>query len=131
MTGRQTYAVAPRLAGHSKFHFGKLLSLALDGWFAFSSSPLKLSLLMTFGAMLLGVGYGIYSLVVYLQDKVVPGWTSIIAFLGLFFSAVFAVLSIMAEYVSRIYEDVRRHPVYRVRPDGTDAPGPGKGSDAP
>lgn len=110
------YEVNSRLGGISKYRFGKMLSLAMDGWFAFSSSPLRISLLLMSGSAFLGLGYAIYGLIVYLQNNVVPGWTSLIALMAFFFSAIFGVLAIMSEYIVRIYEDVRNHPIYRIKP---------------
>jgi len=111
------YEVNSRLGGVSKYRFAKMLSLAMDGWFAFSSSPLRISLLLMSGSALLGLAYTVYGTVEYYQHKVVPGWTSLIALMAFFFSAIFGVLAIMSEYIVRIYEDVRKHPVYRIRPE--------------
>jgi dolichol-phosphate mannosyltransferase len=115
------YEVAPRIAGASRYRFRQMLALATDGWFAFSSSPLRISLMMMLGSGVVGLAHLIYSLIVYAQNRTVPGWTSIIALISFLFSAVFGVLAIMSEYVARIYTDVRNHPIYRLRPD----PGPG------
>ena len=87
-------------------------NLAADGIFTFSSVPLRLSILLMVGTGLLGFLYAIYSMIVYLQNRVVPGWTSVVALIGLISSAIFAVLAIMAQYIQRIYEDVRRPPIY-------------------
>lgn len=109
------YDVLPRLGGRSKYDVGKMLRLASDGLFAFSGFPLRVCL---FSMALTGVSamaYLLYVLAVYLHRQVVPGWTSIIALILLLFTVVFAVLAVLAEYIRRIYEDVRGHPVYRVR----------------
>lgn len=121
------YEVGPRIGGRSKYDLGKMLRLAADGVFAFSDFPLRLCLLSMAVTGLLGLAYLMYVVVVYLRGLVVPGWTSIIMLILLLFTAVFGVLAILAEYVRRIYEDVRGHPVYRIRPpdaakrEGTDA----------
>lgn len=111
------YDVAPRLAGASRYGLRRMLELAANGWFAFSSSPLRLSLLLMLGTGAVGLLYVLYVLAVHALGRTVPGWTSLIAFMAFLFSAVFGVLAILSEYVARIYADVRGHPVYRVRPD--------------
>lgn len=110
------YEVMARISGVSKYRFGRMLSLAMDGWFAFSSSPLRISLFLMSGSAILGMAYTVFVLIAYVQHKVVPGWTSLIALMAFFFSAIFGVLAIMSEYVSRIYEDVRKYPIYRIKP---------------
>ncbi len=110
------YDVEPRIAGHTHYSFRQMLRLAVNGWFAFSVSPLRLSLLLMFGTGMIGIIYSIYGVWVFIQQKTVPGWTSIIAFLAFMFCALFGVLAILAEYMARIYEDVRKHPVYYVTP---------------
>lgn len=111
-----TYELGNRLAGSSRYNLKKMMALAADGCFAFSSIPLRLSLLlmMVSGALLLV--YLVYVVAVFLAGKTVPGWTSIIALVSVMFTAVFGVLAILSEYIARIYEDVRRHPVYKIRP---------------
>lgn len=118
------YDVAPRIAGVSRYRFGQMLALALDGWFAFSSSPLRISLFMMCGSGIVGLAYVIYGLSMYLLSRTVPGWMSTVALIFFFFSAVFGVLAVMSEYIARIYSDVRGHPVYRLSPDAERAPVP-------
>jgi len=115
------YDVLPRLGGHSKYDLGKMLDLASDGLFAFSRLPLRVCLFSMTTTGLLGLSYLIYVVVVYLRGLVVPGWTSIITLILLLFTAVFGVLAILAEYIRRIYEDVRGHPVYRIKPPSAPA----------
>jgi glycosyltransferase involved in cell wall biosynthesis len=111
------YDLQPRISGSSGYNLRQMLGLALNGWFAFSFSPLRVSLLLmlltgTFGLLYLG-----YSLLMFVRGSTVPGWTSLIVFLAFLFSGLFGVLAILAEYVARIYEDVRAHPIYKVRPE--------------
>jgi polyisoprenyl-phosphate glycosyltransferase len=109
------YQVAVRLGGSSGYGTRQMLKLAANGWFAFSSSPLRISILLMSFSGVVGFVYLLYVFVMFLIGKTVPGWTSIIAYLSFMFSAVFGVLAIMSEYVARIYEDVKGHPVYRLR----------------
>lgn len=109
------YELAPRIAGATRYSLKKMLALAADGWFAFSLSPLRLSLLLMVASWLLVVAYLVYVGIVYLIGRTVPGWASLIALVIFMFSAVFGVLAIISEYVARIYADVRGHPAYVIR----------------
>jgi polyisoprenyl-phosphate glycosyltransferase len=111
------YQVAERIAGESGYGIRQMLRLAANGWFAFSSSPLRISIFLMCFSGGVGLIYLFYVFSMFLAGATVPGWTSIIVFLAFMFSAVFGVLAIMSEYVARIYEDVKGHPVYRIRPD--------------
>jgi len=122
------YVPLKRTAGRSKYNLRKMLNLATDGIFTFSSLPLRLSVILMIGTGFLGFGYTVYGVAVYLQNRVVPGWTSVIALIGLVSSAVFAVLAIMAQYIRRIYEDVQRHPIYILHPDSKGNDKDGKNS---
>ena len=110
------YIPSRRLSGKSKYDLKRMLKLAMDGIFTFSTLPLRLSLFLMFGTGTLAIAYTLYGLIVYIQGSVVPGWTSMIVLIGLLFSAVFAVLAILAEYINIIYEEVRRHPIYTLKP---------------
>ena len=115
-TMHHTYSARTRIGGQSKYNWPRMIRLAADGLFAFSAFPLRFSLFLMAFTGVLGIAYAGYSLIVFFQGQVVPGWTSLVALIALLFSAVFGVLAVMSEYIARIYEDVRRYPVYRVRP---------------
>jgi polyisoprenyl-phosphate glycosyltransferase len=106
------YEPDARLAGQSKYNVRKMIRLAADGLFSFSTLPLRVSLSLMAVTALLGFAYAIYVIVKYLQGQVVTGWTSIIVIISILFSAVFGVLAILSEYISRMYDLIRRHPAY-------------------
>jgi len=115
------YPVGERIAGHSKYNWRKMMRLAVDGLFAFSSLPLRLSLTLMGISAVLGIGYLAYAVVAFALGQTVPGWSSLIGLTAFLFSGVFGVLAIMAEYIARIYEDVRAHPIYIQRDRGRGA----------
>ena len=110
------YEVEKRLSGRSKYRLRHMIELATNGIFAFSSLPLRLSLLLMLFTGIIGASYLLYVLVMFGLGRTVPGWTSLIWFVAFLFCGVFCILAILSEYVARIYEDVRGHPVYRLRP---------------
>ena len=111
-----------RAAGATKYTFGHLLQLALDGVVNFSSKPLRL-------IMLSGVALGIVSLLLALvvlvqyvanfpifgyNPRNTEGWTSIMLAVLLLSSAQLFCLGIIGEYVGRLFDEVKRRPVYLV-----------------
>ena len=108
------YEPDARLAGKSKYNARKMITLAVDGLFAFSTLPLRASLSLMAITALIGFAYAIYAIMKFLQGQVVPGWTSIIVIIAFLFSAVFGVLAILSEYIRRMYDLIRRHPTYLI-----------------
>lgn len=108
------YEADARLAGESKYNARKMIKLAADGLFAFSILPLRTSLFLMAITALIGFAYAVYAIMKYIQGQVVPGWTSIIVIIAFLFSAVFGALAILSEYISRMYDLIRRHPTYLI-----------------
>lgn len=106
------YARHERLAGKSKYPLRKMLALAFEGITSLSIQPLRL--IMGLGgiiAVLSFVGV-VWSVIVALLDKSVPGWasmTSIICFIG---GVQLICLGILGEYIGKIYLEVKQRPRY-------------------
>lgn len=106
------YARHERLAGKSKYPLRKMLALAFEGITSLSIQPLRL--IMELGgiiAVLSFVGV-VWSVIVALLDKSVPGWasmTSIICFIG---GVQLICLGILGEYIGKIYLEVKQRPRY-------------------
>jgi polyisoprenyl-phosphate glycosyltransferase len=123
---RQTgcvYERAARSAGETKYSFGKLLKLAFDGIFNFSTTPLSLiftlGLVTAFsaiGAALLYFSARIFGFsILGHRPEDVPGFTTLILTL-LFFSGVQLIsIGILGEYLGRIYQETKMRPSYVVR----------------
>ncbi len=105
-----------RAAGSTKYSLTRMVRLGLDGVTSFSAAPLRLASLLGAGGLLAGLGYAAYAVYVGLiLDIGVPGWTSLVI-LNIFFSSVVLVcLGLIGEYVGRIFEEVKRRPLYLVR----------------
>lgn len=107
------YDRAERQRGESKFSFGELIGLALDGILNHSVVPLRiatyLGLVISLVTFLGIVGYGVGRL--FLGKHWPPGFaTLIILILGsLSLNALF--LGIIGEYLGRIYRQVKRRPL--------------------
>jgi dolichol-phosphate mannosyltransferase len=83
---------------------------------SFSAVPLRLATLLGFLGLLAGIGYAVYAVYIgYVRGLGVPGWTSLVI-LNIFFSGVVLVcLGLIGEYVGRIFEEVKRRPLYLVK----------------
>ena len=114
---RQTavsYERPARFAGETKWPLRRMLHFAVDGITSFSTVPLRMAtwLGVLAGAVALGgVGWALYS---KFFGGVVRGWTTIMILVGLGSSAQLLMTGILGEYVGRIYEEVKRRPLYVV-----------------
>ena len=105
----------PRVAGRSKYSTGRMIRLATDAIVGFSDRPLRLALNLGFVVSLVSIVFGLSALVSRLVGVfVVPGWTSIMVLVGVVGGIQLVVIGIIGEYVSRIYDEVKRRPLYVV-----------------
>ena len=92
-----------------------MAGFAMDGITSFSTLPLRL-------ATYLGLLVGLFSLAVagwaleehFIRHVTIQGWTSLIIVVTLIAAAQFLLLGIVGSYVGRIYEQVKRRPLYIV-----------------
>jgi dolichol-phosphate mannosyltransferase len=104
-----------RFAGETKYPLRKMIRFAVDGITSFSIVPLRAAtwLGMLSGALALTVAaWAVY--VRFYVNEVVPGWTTIMIMVALGSSAQLLMTGILGEYVGRIYEEVKRRPLYVV-----------------
>ncbi|NIP86479.1 MAG: glycosyltransferase [Planctomycetales bacterium] len=115
---RQTGIVVERAARYDRqprVSFRGLWKLAKTAIFGFSSFPLALFYLIGYSALVVFVTLSGYALFCRLfTDLAIPGWTSHVLSAS-FFGALNALgISILGEYVTRIYDQVRGRPLYLV-----------------
>ncbi len=102
-----------RNRGVSKFNFGELIRLAMDGIFNHSVVPLRLAtytgIFVSFITFLALIGYALGRLVFGLEWP--PGFatTTVLILLSLSLNAFF--LGIIGEYLGRIYQQVKKRPL--------------------
>ncbi|NFG60732.1 glycosyltransferase family 2 protein [Clostridium sp. CMCC3677] len=102
-----------RPVGVSKWSFNKLLRYAIDGIIAFSTIPLKISLI--FGSLVSSIGflYGFYIIIKTLFVGVdTPGYASLMAGILFFSGIILTCIGILGEYISRIYIEVKNRPIF-------------------
>ena len=105
-----------RLAGTTGDTFKKSLKLASDRIMTYSTKPIRLAIVLgvLFGLFSMGIaGYSIINYVI--QDKVAPGWTSIVFVTSFFGGLNLLFLGILGEYIGRIYIESRGVPNYLIQ----------------
>ncbi len=111
------YDREPRFAGESKYPLSKLIKLAYDGLISYSFVPLRMVTHLGFLISVVAFAAVVYLLtlrVVY-GEHLITGWTStvvIVLFLG---GIQLLSLGILGEYVGRIFDEVKRRPLYVVK----------------
>ena len=113
---RQTavyYARPARFAGETKYPLKKMVRFAVDGIASFSVVPLRFA---TWLGVLAGIMAGLTAAWATYQrffgTGVVPGWTTIMIAVALGSSAQLLMTGVLGEYVGRIYEEIKRRPLY-------------------
>lgn len=113
---RQTavhYARPARFAGETKYPIKKMVRFAVDGIASFSVVPLRFA---TWLGVLAGTMAGLTAAWATYQrffgTGVVPGWTTIMIAVALGSSAQLLMTGVLGEYVGRIYEEIKRRPLY-------------------
>lgn len=101
-----------RLAGESKYPLSKMLSFALDGITSFSVRPLRYIVMLGLLFILISLGAIIYGIVVYVEGKTIPGWTSLLVSMWFIGGSILMAVGIIGEYVGKIYREVKRRPRY-------------------
>lgn len=109
------YERKPRAKGKSKFGLFRMIRFALDGITSFSMKPLRLATLVGFISGILGLFWAIWSVISSCLLGQPFSSISIFLPLFLFFSGLqLTVAGIMGEYVGRIFEQVKKRPLYIV-----------------
>ena len=120
-TATVTYERGGRAEGEPKQSFWRLLRYALDAIFSFSYKPIRLSLLLGGLVAAFALLYGVSLIVCRLLGlgmfgrPVVDGYTSTIVSI-LFLAGVQLIsVGILGEYIGRIYDEVKRRPLFLVQ----------------
>ncbi|MFV0364803.1 MAG: glycosyltransferase family 2 protein [Suipraeoptans sp.] len=102
-----------RAAGRSHYSLMRMLKLGLDGITSFSSRPLMLSIYAGIFFSILSFAYLIYIIVGYLLGGATPaGWVTTISIVGFMGSLQLIAMGIMGIYVGKMFEEVKRRPVF-------------------
>lgn len=105
-----------RAAGKPKYTLRKLIYLAADGLLSFSYMPLRLISVMGMGVSVFSLALAVY----YFMKKLLfaldpPGFATLIVAVFFLAGVQLITIGVMAEYVGRISDEVKRRPVFVVR----------------
>ncbi len=109
------YQPLPRADGKSNFGLRGSISLALTGILAFSIAPLRALTLVGLVLSAIALGYGAWVVGEYFITGIaVPGYATIVVGMMFFSGIQLLSIGVLAEYVGRIYEEVKQRPAYLV-----------------
>ncbi len=112
------YSDRDRFAGERAFTIRQTAQMALNAVLSFSNLPLRLASLAGLLTILFGCCYAAYILYCYLfgdASRIQPGWTALIMTVLILGGVQLLCLGIIAEYIGRIFEEVKQRPLYVVR----------------
>ena len=105
----------PRIAGKTKWNYKKLIDLAIDGITAFTTSPLRISTMLTIPTFLAFIIYLIYVILRSIKLNIEVQAFQVLILLNLFFFGVIILLiGIIGEYLGRIFNETKNRPLYFV-----------------
>jgi glycosyltransferase involved in cell wall biosynthesis len=104
-----------RFAGDTHYPLHKMLRFASDGIISFSTLPLRLATLLGLFSGLIAAGVATWVLLAVLSGAyVVPGWATLMMAVSLASSAQLLMIGILGEYLGRVYDEVKRRPLYLI-----------------
>jgi len=114
-----SYRRQARYAGDTKYPLRHMVRFALDGITSFSFLPLRLATLLGFVVSLFSFVYIVVVIVLKLLGINWPGYTSMMASILFLGGVQLVMIGILGEYIARIFDEVKRRPLYLVG-DSTD-----------
>jgi polyisoprenyl-phosphate glycosyltransferase len=107
-----------RASGHSRFSLRSLHKLAVAGLTAFTTLPLRIWSAIGATISLVAVLYAVYVLIATLLfGNPTPGWATLTVGLMFFSGVQLLSIGILGEYLGRVYEEVKRRPMYLIAED--------------
>ena len=108
------YERKERVAGKTKYPLGKMLKLAQDGIFSFSTKPLRIVGTMGIISILISIIILVYSILSYFfnWNDLTAGWTSMMVTMTFLGGMILISLWMIGVYVGRIYDETKRRPEF-------------------
>ena len=108
------YVREERCAGKTKYTLKKMLRLAADGIFGFSSKPLTLIGWMGMAVVCIAL-LGLLATIVCSAVTGVPGWSWAVCGLVLLDGVILCAMGVQGAYTQRIYDEVKGRPLYIIK----------------
>jgi len=109
------YARLPRKQGQTKYSLLKMVSLGIDGLTLSTSIPLKVILLIGLTSLLFSVSLFTWAISLRMHDVPIPDWLTTTTPFVFFGGLQCIALSLIGEYMRRIYLEKRSNPKYVIR----------------
>lgn len=109
------YSREARQAGTTKYPIRKMIHFALDAIASFSNVPLQLATVVGFVIAMLAFLAVPVAIVFRIFGEFVPGVTTTVVAVLLLGGIQLMAIGMIGEYVGRIYDEVKRRPLYVVR----------------
>lgn len=111
-----SYEAPPRFAGRSSYTCRRMLALATDAVFSFSTLPLRLSFLLGGLGLAATAVHAVYTVACWAAGNTVPdGYTTLVLLISFLGSLNLLCLGIVGAYVGRVHEQVKQRPLYLVK----------------
>jgi polyisoprenyl-phosphate glycosyltransferase len=105
-----------RYSGKTKWNYRKLFGFAIEGITSFSYVPLQIATYFGLIVSLFAFAYGAFILLLTLiSGNPVPGYPSLVVIFLFLGGIQLLCIGVIGEYVGRIYNEVKRRPLYVVR----------------
>lgn len=108
------YVREERCAGKTKYTLKKMLRLAADGIFGFSSRPLTLIGWVGLAVLCIAL-LGIIATIACAAVTGVPGWLWAVCALVLLDGVILCAMGVQGAYTQRIYDEVKGRPLYIIK----------------
>jgi dolichol-phosphate mannosyltransferase len=111
-----SYERDTRYAGLPKYTFNRLMYLALDGLVSFSYIPLRIITLLGFSVSLVSILLAMFYTIKKLSSGLnPPGFATLVVSIFFLAGIQLVTIGVIGEYVGRIFEEVKRRPLYVIR----------------
>lgn len=108
------YPRKERFAGESKYPLGKMIHFALDGITSFSIAPIHLILGLGVITVVVSIILMLYTIYEKIRGNVVSGWSSLMVSIWLLGGIQLISLSIIGEYVGKVFTEVKHRPRFNI-----------------
>lgn len=108
------FEVAERRDGQSKWTIVQLFGLAVTAYTSFSALPLRIVTILGILTLVLGIAVGGDAFYSWTQGRAVSGFATIVITLLILGSFAMISLGIIGEYIARIYEEVKKRPIFLI-----------------
>lgn len=110
------YQQRERFAGERAYTLKQTARMAFNAVLAFSNLPLRIASALGMAILGLAFLYGVYILIAWVSGRhLEPGWTALMMTVLILGGVQLVSLGLIAEYIGRIFEEVKQRPLYVVR----------------